>query len=446
MSVFWVTGGLEGEGNGTEANEAEGEYKNEEIPTNMGQAWEIDFGSSEFSSKPKKLPRFLSKMKHRPSEEEQTVKVDATPSPASTTRMTKVKGATGFEKGKSLSPRPNYQKSTPTQVPVKSRNALSAPAKVSSKLATTGAQSALSSKSTAQSRVASTRPSAKVTPPSSRVATTVGSTKTQREGNSPQVSSSTRARPTSAPSTALKSKSGFRGSSKSLFSKPKTSPTSASKSSEKSGKKLSSIWKKKGSKDEFKTEKDSESVKGESGGLSVDKKGRRRALSLRTPRRGGGERSQREGERWSAGSKKKSDVFQSGEEAGGGQEGGWDQPTDERGFDSSSAAEGSWGRKQQEYFERLRSQQFSPRVQMTPDVLSPTSKTSDRKLKAVEQWVHEVTLETQQQDVMVENTAQRLPVVTLPAGGREGVVDGECRLAVCPEDMASRKVLDLRRW
>jgi hypothetical protein len=83
---------------------------------------------------------------------------------------------------------------------------------------------------------------------------------------------------------------------------------------------------------------------------------------------------------------------------------------------------------------------------MTPDVLSPTSKTSDRKLKAVEQWVHEVTLETQQQDVMVENTAQRLPVVTLPAGGREGVVDGECRLAVCPEDMASRKVLDLRRW
>ena len=137
-------------------------------------------------------------------------------------------------------------------------------------------------------------------------------------------------------------------------------------------------------------------------------------------------------------SSKKSSIFQSsGEVEDGwgevGDEGGWGGgATDERGFDASGATRGSWARKQQENFERLRAEQFSPHLQTTPDV--PNSRVTRRKLKEVQRWVHEVTIHTQQQREAEE-------VLSLAEGGGR-----EVRMAVAPEEMASRKVLDLRRW
>lgn len=417
-----------------EGIEAEGENEepqSEGSPPRLGQAWEIDFGPSDSSSKPKKLPRFLSKVKPQRTGKE-SVKLKATPSPGSTTRTTEAVMPEKRE-GKSLSPGPIYHKSTPTQAPAKSRTALSAPAK-SSKLAMTGIRSSFSSAiSTAQSRTSAKKSSAKVTPSSSRVSSAATS-RTQRNANS-LLSATSGSRPTSAPSTA--SKIDFRGSnvsldsSKSLSSKQKTAPKS-SKVSEKRGRKLSLLWKKRDSKEHMKTDSESgiESEEGKSGGLGVDKT-HQRSFSLRTSRGGGS----RDGVRRSTVSKK-SNKFQSNEKVSDKMDDGWWGKSDERGFESFS--QGSWGRKQHEQFERIRSQQFSPRMQTTPDIVSPNSKASDRKLKEVQRWVQEVTLQTQQEVL----GKRRLPVVSLFVGGLEG----ECRLAVTPDDMACRKVFDLRRW
>ena len=139
-------------------------------------------------------------------------------------------------------------------------------------------------------------------------------------------------------------------------------------------------------------------------------------------------------------SSKKSSLFQSSYdvEDGWGEEdedmkGMWSGATDERGFDTSGATRGSWHLKQQEQFERICSEQFSPRLQTTPDI--PNSRATRRKLREVQRWVHEVTIQTQHHPLEMEE------VMLLEEGGRR-----EDRMAVVPEEMASRKVLDLRRW
>ena len=137
-------------------------------------------------------------------------------------------------------------------------------------------------------------------------------------------------------------------------------------------------------------------------------------------------------------SSKKSSLLQSSGEIEDGwgegeEEGAWRGATDERGFDTSGATKGSWSRRQQENFERLRSEQFSPTLPMTPDI-PPSARVTRRKLKEVQRWVHEVTIHTQQREVEE----------TLALG--EGGGGREVRMAVVPEELASRKVLDLRRW
>ena len=60
-------------------------------------------------------------------------------------------------------------------------------------------------------------------------------------------------------------------------------------------------------------------------------------------------------------------------------------------------------------------------------------------MREVQRWVHEVTIHTRQrseevemeEDVMMEGVR----------GGGEG-----CRVARYPDEMAARKMLDLRRW
>ena len=423
MSSFWVSGGEEvavgGEKDETRAEEGDAsEVEEEEARHNLGQAWEIDFGSSDAPSKPKKLPRFLSKGRSQA----QTVTVKATPTPTAS-------GARGTKQKEIQKP-----KSTPVRTsPVKPRGALSAPAKTSSKMVSsktnTGATSRLASKSVAT-----------VTPLSSTsyLSTTTSTTtsRPQRQSNSVSpLSSAVKTRPASAPSTA--SKLAAVNNTKSLFSKRKTTPKSAASGApaDKTGRKLSSMWRKRGSKDKIKTPggtSDVESEGGARGSRGADKNPQRRALSMKNQKAGGRGRG---GEQT-----KILDTFQSSGEIDNGWGEGvgeWGGPTDERGFDSSGVAEGSWSRRQDENFERLRSMQFSPRMQTTPDlVAAPHSRVTHRKLKEVQRWVHEVTVHTRQMSEEVGDEVAE--------GVREG---GEgCRMAVYPGEMASRKMLDLRRW
>lgn len=199
------------------------------------------------------------------------------------------------------------------------------------------------------------------------------------------------------------------------------------------------MWKKRSSKDHIKTVETSEKEISSEEGLVVrggDKNIRRRTLSLCNPKvvkgrgrvGGGGGQSQ-----------KSHNTFQSSEEIDNGWVGGVERegaPTDERGFNSSGAlGEGSWSQRQQENFERLRSMQFSPRLQTTPDIAVPNSRVTHRKLKEVQRWVHEVTIHTQQQSDDDEEDNMR------HVGG-----GGGCRMAVYPDEMGTRKMLDLRRW
>ena len=449
MSTFWVSGDEEGERDVVEAGiQLEGEMdesKEEETPANHGQVWEISFGSSEPSGKPKKLPRFLSKAKTQRTEV-QTVTVKATPSPVSRAHGNKF-GMAGTSKGKSPSSRPNYQTHTPAQTANKSRNAYSAPAKASRQSASAGVTP--SSKSTPQSRIA-----AKSTPSSSssRLPSATGSKGTS-SANSP-LSVSAKARSTSAPTSAVKS--GSNSTKSSLFSKRKVTPkvSAAKPPGEKTGKKkLTSLWKKRDSKEQvsspehdFRSDFRSEGSEGGRGLRVPDKNSQRRALSVslqQSPRKGRrvGRTRGEKGVRQSTGSWR---MYQSSEEVDKSwREGEWNAPSDERGFESSRDVEGSWSHTQQENFEWLRSQQFSPRMQTTPDIALPTSRVMHRKLREVERWVHEVTLHTQQQQ---EPHPAVSPTEEEDRGRGEVGNEEECRLAAYPEDMASRKVLDLRRW
>ena len=436
MSTFWVSGDVEEHAEG-DVSEDRGEPEREETCASLGQAWEIDFGPSD-DHKPKKLPRFLSKMK------KPQVSVKATPSLASSLH-TEVTG-----RGRSLSSsQPKYQKSTPSRVPVvKSRNVLSAPAKSSGRLTTS------STKSTSQPRASTATKSSSASRTSSTAA----------RNTSSSLSASNMTRPASAPSKAAKP--GLRRTAaKLLFSKQqKQTPSLASATTRLPAagkKKLSSIWKKMGSKEQIRVvdsserEFQSEGSEGGGGGLrEPDINSKRRALSLRSPRQGRGVPSFQNGGgragRYSA-SSQRSNTVQSNDGSWTG-EGAWGGgPTDERGFGSSGAIEGSWGRAQQKKFERMRLRQFSPRLQTTPDMELPSSRVTHRKLEEVQRWVHEVTIHTQQQGMSEE----AFPVGTLPdgTGGRGGVTErgergngAERRLAVDSEELASRKVLDLRRW
>ena len=435
MSTFWVSGGQEG---GEEATRDEGEAEeNGEARPSSGQAWEIDFGPSDADTKPKKLPRFLS----RPKPQTHTVSVMASPSPSSTTSQQQHglrAGKTGQEKGKPLSPaRPTYNKSTPSRGVTKPRTVSSAPAKTSgSKLAPGSA----SSKSSAQSRTSTPKSSTSATPSSSRLGPAKGTGRgtAARTTNSP-LSAAISARPASAPSSESKP-SNRNSSGKSLFSKRKSTPSTAGSKEggrEKSGRKLSAIWRKKGSKKQMKT-RDDFSEKSSEGGGSVSKIPQARGISLHSP---GLSRAAGRGGRVSA-SSKKSSVLQSSYDMEDGwaeeeeEDRVWVGATDERGFDTSGATKGSWSIKQQENFERIHAEQFSPRLQTTPDI--PNSKATRRKLKEVQRWVHEVSVHTHHQQQQLGVGEGGLPLER--GGGRE------VRMAVVPEEMATRKVLDLRRW
>lgn len=135
-------------------------------------------------------------------------------------------------------------------------------------------------------------------------------------------------------------------------------------------------------------------------------------------------------------------MYQSSEELRGnridnGWEGQWGGASSERGFDSSGIGKGGWIRRRPEQLNKIQSQEYSPRLQMTPDLV--TSKTNDRKLREVQKWIHDVTIQTQQEILETRS----LPTLQ---DGEQGSELGDPRMAVTPEDMASRKVLDLRRW
>lgn len=416
MSVFWVAGDVEEEGEGVEEREAE-EYSTEES-SHFGQAWEIDFGPSESSSKVKKLPKFLSKVRPQRTEK---LSVKVTTSPASTAHMTK----DGLEKrgGKTLASRSNYQKSTPTQSSVKPRTAQSAPPK----LAKSGVRSSVA---TAKSTIPSRTPITKSSAPSPRMPQTSGSKMQNDAISSPFVTG--KARPASAPTTKVTRRMTV--SSKPLSSQQKTTPTS-SKLAEKSGRKLSSIWKKKDSKEHIKTDSEKD-VKSEDGG--ADNTSHQRTLSLVAPQRRAERGTLREVGKRSI----RPNMYQSSEELRGnriddGWEGQWGGASSERGFDSSGIGKGSWVRRRSEQLNKVQSQEYSPRLQMTPDLV--TSKTNDRKLREVQKWIHDVTIQTQQEILETRS----LPTLQ---DGEQGSELGDPRMAGTPEDMASRKVLDLRRW
>lgn len=416
MSAFWVAGDVWEEGEDVEEGEA-GEYLTEES-SHFGQAWEIDFGSSESVSKQKKLPKFLSKVRPQRSEK---LSVKVTASPVSTALVTKEKRG-----GKTLASRTNYQKSTPTQSSVKPRTAQSAPPKLS-KSSTTGVRSSFT---TAKSTIPSRTPTTKSSAPSTRVSQTSAS-KMQNDPNSV----TNKARPASAPSKGTRR---LTVSSKPLSSQQKTTPTS-SKLAEKRGRKLSSIWKKRDSKEHIKTDSEKD-VRSEDGGPGAEKTSHRRTLSMVAPQRRAERGALQEVGRRSI----RSNMYKSSEELRAnriddGYEGQWRGASSEMGFDSSGISRGSWVRKRPEHLSKIQSQEYSPRLQMTPDLV--TSKTNDRKLREVQKWIHDVTIQTQQE--MLETRS--LPTVTLP-DVEQGSELGDPRMAVSPEDMASRKVLDLRRW
>lgn len=419
MSVFWVAGDVEEEGEGVEERGAE-EYSTEES-SHFGQAWEIDFGPTESVSKTKKLPKFFSKVRPQRTEK---LSVKVTTSPVSTAHMTKdVLG----KRGGKIASRSNYQKSTPTQSSVKPRTAQSAPPKLA-KSSMTGVRSSVA---TAKSTIPSRTPTIKSTAPSARIAQTSGS-KMQNEPNSSSFVNS-KARPASAPTKATRR---LTVSSKPLSSQQKTTPTS-SKLAEKSGRKLSSIWKRKDSKEHIKTDLEKDMMS-EDGGQGADRSSHRRTLSMVAPQRRAERGTLQEVGRRSI----RSNMYQSSEELRGnriddGWEGQWGGASSERGFDSSGIGKGSWVRRRPEQLNKIQSQEYSPRLQMTPDLV--ISKTNDRKLREVQKWIHDVTIQTQQEILETRS----LP--TLP-DGEQGSEPGDPWMAVSPEDMASRKVLDLRRW
>ena len=473
MSTFWVTGGLEegegeGEGDVEEGREVEGESPEESLQDHvpMGQVWEIDFGSSGFSSKPKKMANFLSKLRPQRTE---SVKVKTTPSQTSPAAHTGKSPASliGKREGKSLSPKPSNQKSTPAQAPAKSRTPSSAPAK-SSKLAITAGvkRTSLSPAKTptAQSRASTAKTSTKAAP--------ANSSKKQSDAKLPiSTSGKTTNRPMSAPSTVSKSSMkttttsrGSRlslGSPKSLFSKRKTSSDAAPKLAGKGKKAVSATGRRNGDSSSDRIKADSErELESEDDGSGLMIRSPQRSLSLRVAggRSARGERGRVvEKGRRSDVPKKPRNTFQSSGEFGGDEAGGW--ASDERGFESSGLSWGRGGRKQRPNVASIQSQQFSPRMQTTPDIDFPISsrEASDRKLEDVQRWVHEVTVRTQHHELALDHS--ELPVINLPGedqeeegeeeiGGESGMRAGEGRAVVSPEaaSLSCRKVLDLRRW
>ena len=133
MSTFWVSGEDE-EKDPEEGREVEGKGRENEDTTELkdeapsGQAWEIDFGSPNSSSKPKKMPKFLSRARAQP-KEPQTMEANTSVGHTPPTLTPKaVTSSPGKKVGKSYSAK-SSRKSTPAQV-ASYRTPPSAPSKV----------------------------------------------------------------------------------------------------------------------------------------------------------------------------------------------------------------------------------------------------------------------------------------------------------------------------